>query len=154
MNITCTSLPVLLQQQKFEQVIGKPIVAFNVEEDGSSINLCQAHYNYLYSQLTLSTACESCGGKPRKGEQFNRHCPEPNSINTYPTMVSGDPCHLTTKSLVCTACYKHFKVILGNLQKAKTLNVTYRPTVGYFRDFTCFLRTTSRFSADTRDLAP
>lgn len=72
---------------EIEQVIGKPIVAFNVEEDGSSINLCQAHYNYLYSQLTLSTACESCGGKPRKGERFNRHCPEPNSINTYLTML-------------------------------------------------------------------
>jgi len=64
---------------------------FNVEEDGSSINLCQALYNYLPSQLTLSTDCESCGGKPRKGERFNRHCPEPNSINTYLTMVSGDP---------------------------------------------------------------
>ena len=34
---------------EIEQVVGKPIVAFNVEEDGSSINLCQAHYNYLYS---------------------------------------------------------------------------------------------------------
>ena len=43
-------------EAEIEQVIGKPIVAFNVEEDGSSINLCQAHYNYLYSQLTLSTA--------------------------------------------------------------------------------------------------
>ena len=106
---------------EIEQVVGKPIVAFNVEEDGSSINLCQAHYNYLYSQLTLSAACESCGGKLRKGERCNRHCPEPNSINTYLTIVRGDPCHLTAESLVCTACYKHFKVILRNLQKAKPL---------------------------------
>jgi len=36
---------------EIEQVIGKPIVALNVEEDGSSINLRQAHYNSAYLVL-------------------------------------------------------------------------------------------------------
>ena len=72
----------LASGDQIERLIGKPIVAFTVEEDASTVRLCQVHYNQLYVQLHLSSLCESCGGKPRKGEKFNRHCPEPNTINT------------------------------------------------------------------------
>ncbi len=110
---------------EIEQLIGQPIVAFNVEQDESSVSLCQAHYNYLYSQLTLPTPCESCGEKPKRGEKFNRHCPEPDSINTYLSIVTSDPSHLTDKSLVCTACYQHFRVIVGNIRKGKAVTPSH-----------------------------
>ncbi len=73
----------LASAQEVEHLIGHPIVSFTVEHNASTVSLCQSHYNYLYIQLTRSMPCESCGREPRKGERFNRHCPEPGSIKTY-----------------------------------------------------------------------
>ncbi len=123
----------LASAQQIEHLIGQPIVSFTVEQAVSSVNLCQVHYNHLYSQLTLPVHCESCGGKPRKGEHFNRHCPEPDSINTYLALVSSDSSHLTDQSLICTTCYmyKHFRVVLSNVRKRNlgTLNPVRRSDV-------------------------
>ena len=85
-----------------------------------SVPLCQRHYNQLYMQLTISAPCESCGGKPRKNERFNRHCPNPDSMNMYLKIVSSDPSNLTKESIICTACYKHFQMIHNQSGKANT----------------------------------
>ena len=100
------------------------MVAFNVEGDESAVCI----NNYLHNgQLTISGPCESCGEKPRKGERFNRHCPEPDSIDAYLAIASGEPSHLTKESFVCMPCYRHFRVILGNIQTSKvTLSHTHK----------------------------
>ena len=86
-------------------------------------SLCQAHYNQLYTQLSLSAPCESGGGKPKKGERFNRHCPASDSVNTYLSIVSGNPCCLNEQSRICPACYNHFNLITTHIQKG-TLSLT------------------------------
>ena len=123
-NTACKNTS-LASGDKIEHLIGQPIVAFTIDEDAhSTVRLCQVHYNHLYVQLNLSAPCESCGGRPRKGEKFNRHCPEPDAVNTYLATVSSDSCYLTEQSLICTACYIHFKAVLRNNQQGKQTTVT------------------------------
>lgn len=51
------------------------------------------------------------GRNPRKGEHFNRHCPNPDLINKYLSSTSNAPSHLTKESSICSTCYKYFKMI-------------------------------------------
>ena len=92
-----------------DQIETLPVVSFTIENDITSVPLCQQHYNQLYCQLHLASPCDSCGDKPKKGERFNRHCPEPTSINMYLAIVGDNPIALNEKSVICMACYKHFK---------------------------------------------
>ena len=114
----------LASGEDIKQVLGQPIVSFTVGEDETTVGLCQAHYNQLYTQLSLSAPCESCGGKPKKGERFNRHCPAPDSVNTYLSIVSGNPCCLNEQSRICPACYNHFNLITTHIQKGKAATVS------------------------------
>ena len=111
----------LASGEEIERFIGQPVVSFTVEEAVSTVSLCQLHYNHLYRQLNFSVPCDSCGEKPKKGEKFNRHCPEPELINTYLASISDDPSHLTEQSLICAACYIHFKATLKRIQLEKRL---------------------------------
>ena len=97
----------LASKEDIEHILDQPVMSFTVEDAEISVPFCQTHYNQLYTQLSISSPCKSCRGKPRKGERFNRRCPHPESINTYLTIVSSDPSHLTKDSIICTACYKH-----------------------------------------------
>ena len=78
----------LASKEDIEHILDQPLMSFTVEDAEISVPLCQTHYNQLYTQLSISSPCKSCGGKPRKGERFNRRCPHPESINTYLTIVS------------------------------------------------------------------
>ena len=103
-------------------ILGKTVTAFDVG-DTTSVALCQSHSNQFYTKIQ-SVACESCGTKPQKGEHINRHCPHPASVNMYLTIVSNSPSYLTEESIICRACYQHFKNILKNLEKGKLTNFT------------------------------
>ena len=53
-------------------------------------------------------------------------------INTNLPSTSDDPCHLTEPSLICAACYIHFKARLKRIQlekEAKCTSVTQESTV-------------------------
>ena len=67
----------LASTDEIVQLIGEPIVQFTVSGETSTVSLCQEHYNVMYKKLKASTPCDACGGTPKKGERFNRHCPEP-----------------------------------------------------------------------------
>lgn len=120
---------ILRASEEIERLIGEPVVAFTVEESVSTVSLCQLHYNHLYRQLNPVFSCDSCGGYPRKGEKFNRHCPESEMINTYLASISDDPPHLTEQSLICAACYIHFKATLKRTQMEKEPSVKQESTV-------------------------
>ena len=45
-------------------------------------------------------------------------------INTYLASISDDPSHLTEQSLICTACYIHFKATLKRIQLEKEATST------------------------------
>ena len=85
-----------------------------------TIGLCRDHYNILYTQLHTSATCEACGAKP-KVECFNRRCPAPDSVNTYLSLLTSDPSHLIDQSLICIAYYKHFHLMLKNIQQGTGL---------------------------------
>lgn len=82
----------LASGDQIERLIGKPIVTFTIEEDASTVRLCQVHYNQLYVQLHLSSLCESCGGKPRKAK---------NSTGTVQNQIPLTP--IWTQSVVILA---------------------------------------------------
>ena len=63
------------------------------------------------------TTCESCGGRPKRGEKLNRHCPSPNIVNGVLSTVSDELSCLTGKSKICIACYQYFKVNIKNFQQ-------------------------------------
>ena len=80
----------LVSASELEQVLNERLVAFSVAEPGTSIGLCREHYNALYTQLHTSQQCASCGAKPKRGESFTRHIPEPDLINTHMESISDD----------------------------------------------------------------
>ena len=53
----------LATKEKIEQMLDQPVMSFTVQDAEISVPLCQRHYNQLYTQLTISATCESCGGK-------------------------------------------------------------------------------------------
>ena len=67
--------------------------------------LCQAHYNKIHSYLHAPVECDSCNARPKKGEQYSRHCPNPDRINTYINNISNEPLALNDSSRICNSCY-------------------------------------------------
>ena len=106
----------LANKENVEQILQQPLVSFSIEKHQISVLLCLSHYNQLYSQLNPSSPCHSCGCKPTKGDQFNRHCQHPELINMYLSLVSNQPSCLSKESIICTACYMHFNTIIKNPQ--------------------------------------
>ena len=77
----------LLTPDELEEAVGVPVVAFTVDRCSTQLSLCQNHYNHMYRKITVSTPCDSCGMKPRRGESFMRHCPAPDLINEHLQMT-------------------------------------------------------------------
>ena len=77
--------------------------------------LCQTHY------INTVSTCASCGGRPKRGDsdRFNRHCPNPGIVNSILTTVTNETSGLTKESIICTACYKYFKVMIKNVQEGR-----------------------------------
>ena len=80
--------------ENLEHLLGKRIVAFSIDQQQSSIGLCQSHYSCMYSQLHQASPCHSCGIIPKKDEPFTRHCPSPVEIHKYLTHITGEPSNL------------------------------------------------------------
>ena len=107
----------LASREEIECILGQPVTSFTVAEK-TSVPLCQVHYNEVYLLLHPKT-CDACGIKPRKGESFNRHCPNPLAINTYLSIVTTGSSLLTDQSKICWSCYNHFKYIEQNLERGE-----------------------------------
>ena len=148
----------LASNEDVEKILERPVISFTVVDEVVSVRLCQKHYNEVYCRLNLSSPCESCGSKPRKGEQFNRRCPRPESINTYLTIVSSEPSHLTEESIICPACYKHFVVIKQNILEGKvttpkTQNMTTAQRNGDIDRILCMLTSKQASIYEKRETA-
>lgn len=108
----------LVTPEELEIMLGVWLVAFTVDENSTHIPLCQTHYLDVYSKVHLPNPCESCEAKPRKGEQFTRHCPAPDVINGYLNAISNESRNLTSNSTFCLTCYKYFNAILKQVLQA------------------------------------
>ena len=89
--------------------------------------LCQAHYNKIHSYLHAPVECDSCNARPKKGEQYSRHCPNPDRINTYINNISNEPLALNDSSRICNSCYIFFNRTLKRLQHTKSHIVDTEP---------------------------
>ena len=106
----------LASANDIEEILQRKIVYFTVDEQvEASVGLCKEHYNALYTSLHSSRSCESCKVKPHAGQILNRHCPSPEIVNTYLKLVSNERSTLSSESLVCTSCYKHFCATVDNV---------------------------------------
>ena len=54
-------------------------LALNIGSTVDHLVLCSKHY--AEAQRKLAPSCASCGMKPKRGTQFTRHCPDPETIN-------------------------------------------------------------------------
>ena len=80
--------------ENLEHLLGKRIVAFSIDQQQSSIGLCQSHYTCMYSQLHQASPCHSCGIIPIKDEPLTKHCPSSVEIHKYLTHITGEPSNL------------------------------------------------------------
>ncbi len=109
----------LVSVDELERLLGVRVVAFDAGLGQPSVGLCQSHYQKMFFQVHQRRPCESCGVKPRKGEQFTRHCPSPQAINHYLNHITTESSTLNKSSLICYACYKHFNCILREIQSTE-----------------------------------
>ena len=102
--------------EEIEYTLEQKVVSFTIDGMGVHVPLCQTHYNNLYTQINTVSTCASCGGRSKRGDRFNRHCPNPGIVNSVLTTVTNETSGLTKESIICTACYKYFKVMIKNVQ--------------------------------------
>lgn len=102
------------------QIEVKKLTTFSIA-DTVNTPLCQSHYNVVYSYLHSPMECDSCKARPKRGKQHSRHCPVPDTINTYLNHISNEPSTLTDLSRICNSCYHFFNQTLKQLQQAKSL---------------------------------
>ena len=96
------------------------LTSFTVDPDGNKVPLCRSHYNHLCSILREPPkCCESCGTKPKGKTQFICHCPVPDVINAYISMLCDEQAKLSSTSIICCACYKFFNQIIKQMQQAQ-----------------------------------
>ena len=105
--------------EEIEYTLEQKVVSFTIDGMGVHVPLCQTHYNNLYTQINTVSTCASCGGRPKRGDRFNRHCPNPGIVNSVLTTVTNETSGLTKESIICTACYKYFKVMIKNVQEGR-----------------------------------
>lgn len=102
----------LMTPDELEQELEVTVVAFVVDECETQLSLCRRHYNEMYRKFKVTAKpCDSCDAKPRKGEHFTRHCPDPQTINSHFQTITGDQKSLSHESNICLPCYKYFKSI-------------------------------------------
>lgn len=106
-------------KDEIEHTLNKKVVLFTTDGTAVQVPLCQTHYNNVYTHTHTPTTCDSCGGKAKKGERMNRHCPNPELVNSALNTVSSETSSLTNKSIICNACYQHFKVLVENTQEGE-----------------------------------
>ena len=111
----------LAATDEVELLLGQRVTA--QPEGELSLGLCQEHYQKLYAQLHPPVVCDSCGARAKMGEEFTRHCPAPESINSHMESVISEPCHLSHASIICYTCYKYFNGVLKEQQEVEVLNI-------------------------------
>ena len=57
--------------------------ALNISLSLDHLVLCSQHYAEAQRKLASPQYCASCGMKPKRGAQFTRHCPDPETIWCY-----------------------------------------------------------------------
>ena len=114
----------LATPEEINELLQERVVAFTAEPTGASVGLCQDHYLRLYSKLYQFAPCESCNARPKKGEQFYRHCPSPNEVNAYLNLITSEHCALTSDSCICLTCYKFFNSVVKQIRGVNIENTT------------------------------
>ena len=117
-NTTTTELETL------EEILQEKVISMHVDGAITSIGLCKDHYNKMYSKVHAyePDICASCNTRSRRGEKFNRHCPEPDVINNYINCISSEQLQLTADSILCYPCYKYFIQITKNKSSQKQVD--------------------------------
>lgn len=109
-------------------------------KETESTPLCKTHYMSVYSSLHAPRLCDSCKSKPKRGEQHYRHCPSPDIINSFLSVVGNEvPMNkLQATSIICLNCYKlfnsvraryhHTKAVIEEISTAAEINLTAQIT--------------------------
>ena len=95
-----------------------------------SVPLCQKHYMTVYAALHAPHPCHSCNSKPRRGEEYFRHCPSPDIINSYLKNMSSESCTLVESSIICNRCYQFFNSIITHFHHTKSIIQEIHSTAG------------------------
>ena len=95
-----------------------------------SVPLCQKHYMTVYAALHAPHPCHSCNSKPRWGEEYFRHCPSPDIINSYLKNMSSESCTLVESSTICNRCYQFFNSIITHFHHTKSIIQEIHSTAG------------------------
>lgn len=71
--------------------------------------LCCKHYHEVYK---CSKECASCKARPKTGQQFNRHSPDPHQVNICIQSNDLPLSPITHDDIICLNCYKlHLSVV-------------------------------------------
>lgn len=72
---TCNSRIITCSSTAFTQLL---------PGNGTTISVCETHYQQLYRQLHTLAPCAGCGKTPKARQRpFNRHSPDTTSVSTY-----------------------------------------------------------------------
>ena len=107
---------------KLHIILKERVNAFTIGAEEKQLGYYKEYYTCMYAHLHHVLRCASCGAKPRRRERFNGHCPCPSTVNHCLAKISNEISNLTTSSLICTPCYKHFTSIIQEVNPIKTQN--------------------------------
>ena len=96
--------------------------ALNISSSVDHLVLCPKHYAVAQRKLAPAQCCASCGMKPKRGEHFIRHCPDPQTINLVLLESTGSSHKLAANDKICLDCYKSHVATLTSLGEVLTPN--------------------------------
>ena len=114
----------LATPEEINKLLQERVVAFTAEPTGTSVGLCQDHYLRLYSKLYQFAPCESCNARPKKGEQFYRHCPSPNEVNAYLNLITSDTVHWQVTAVFAWHVTSFFNSVVKQIRGVKIESTT------------------------------
>ena len=97
-------------------------LALNISSSQDHLILCPKHYVEAHRKLASPQCCASCGMKPKRGTQFIRHCPDPETINLVLLENTGSSHKLAENDKICLDIYKSHVAMLKSLGEVLTPN--------------------------------
>lgn len=97
-------------------------VAIGLSEcTGTTVTLCETHYQTTYRQMHLNTLCSDCGAKPKARQgAYTRHSPNAITISQYLRDKTGYDVSIEPTDTLCKSCYNMHLVILQDIQRQGT----------------------------------
>ena len=98
---------------------GKPCIpsGLQIRSTTTDIIFCPYHYHLTYRHTHAKTVecCKTCKAKPKRGETYSRHCPNPPVVEKYLQVIKGFPETVTSSDVVCYECYRKFSELVFTL---------------------------------------